>query len=225
LALFNANKFLGIWISIAFLAPVSGVAWSGDCLPAAQGECPTGYNMPSASMIPTIFVGDHFSVDTQRFITHWPEMGDVVVFLLKTNNEIRYVKRIVGLPRDRIQMREGVLFINGEAVKRERVEDFVDTAPNGEGGGHPIQQYEETLYNGVKYRVLDEQPGSTGSVDDTDEYVVPAKHYFLMGDNRDNSDDSRFPNSVGYVPRDNIIGQATYIYFSWNFLRIGMKIR
>ena len=222
--MFNANKFLGILTSIAFLAPVSGVAWSGDCLPAAQGECPTGYNAPSASMVPTIFVGDHFSVDTQRFITHWPELGDVVIFMWPRNNKIFYVMRIVGFPRDRIQMRDGVLFINGEAVKKERVEDFVDTAPNGESGGHPIQQYEETLPNGVNYRVLDELPGSTGTADNTGEYVVPAKHYFLMGDNRDNSDDSRFPDSMGYVPRDNIIGPATSIYFSWNFLRIGKKI-
>ena len=119
-------------------------------------------------------------------------------------------------------MRDGVIFINGEAVKKKRVEDFVDTAPNGEGGGHPIQQYQETLPNGVEYRVLDQIPN--GAADNTIEYVVPAKHYFLMGDNRDNSEDSRFLSSVGYVPRDNIIGEATSIYFSWNLSRIGKKI-
>lgn len=72
--------------------------------------------------------------------------------------------------------------------------------------------------------MLDEQPDSTGSVDNTVEFVVPAKHYFLMGDNRDNLEDSRFPNAVGYVPRDNIIAKTTSIYFSWNFSRIGKKI-
>ena len=111
-------------------------------------------------------------------------------------------------------MRDGVLFINGEAVKKERVEDYVDTEPMGEGGGHAIQQYEETLPNGVKYRVLDQQPGSTGSVDNTDEYVVPADRYFMMGDNRDNSEDSRFLDVVGYVPIENYVGRADIIFFS-----------
>ena len=209
---------------IALLFLTAQAAWSGDCLPAARENCPTDYRMPSASMAPTVLLGDHFFVDAQRFYTHWPEPGDVVVFLLPRDNKIRYFKRIVGLPGDRIQMRDGVLFINGEAVKKERVEDYVGNGPKSEGGGHPIQQFEETLLNGVKYRVLDMQPGSTGSADNTAEYVVPADHYFLMGDNRDNSEDSRFLNSVGYVPRENIIAKATSIYFSWDFSRIGRKI-
>ena len=79
-----------------------------------------------------------------------------------------------------------VLFINGEAVKKERIEDYVDNKSGGEGDGHPIQQYEETLPNGVKYRVLDQLPN--GSADNTIEYVVPPAHYFMMGDNRDNSE-------------------------------------
>ena len=143
-----------------------------------------------------------------------PKRGDVAVFKLPTNTDIDYIKRVIGLPGDRIQMRDGVLFINGEAVKKERVEDFVDSEPEGEGGGHGIWQFEETLPNGVKYRVLDEQPGSTGSVDNTGEYVVPAEHYFMMGDNRDNSEDSRFPNAVGYVPIENFVGRADIIFFS-----------
>ena len=91
-------------------------------------------------------------------------------------------------------------------------EDYVDT--EGEGGGHPIQQYEETLPNGVKYRVLDEQPGSTGSVDNTDEYFVPADHYFMMGDNRDNSEDSRFLDVVGYVPIENYVGPVVLRFWT-----------
>ena len=209
-------------MSIALLIAMNGTSWSGDCLPQDHENCRTTYSMPSASMMPSIFIGDNFSSDTQRFITHSPELGDVVIFLLPTNSEIAYVKRIVGLPGDRVQMRDGAIFINGEVVKKVRVEDFVDTAPNGEGGGHPIQQYQETLPNGVTYRVLDEVPN--GSADNTIEYVVPPEHYFIMGDNRDNSEDSRFLDAVGYVPRDNIIGKTTSIYFSWNFSRIGMKI-
>ena len=143
-----------------------------------------------------------------------PKRGDVAVFKLPTNTEIDYIKRVIGLPGDRIQMRDGVLFINGEAVKKERVEDYVDTGPLGEGGGHPIQQYEETLPNGVKYRVLDQQPGGTGSVDHTDEYVVPADHYFMMGDNRDNSEDSRFLDVVGYVPEENFVGPVVFRFWT-----------
>ncbi len=143
-----------------------------------------------------------------------PKLGDVAVFKLPTNTDINYIKRVIGLPGDRIQMRDGVLFINGEAVKKERVEDYVDNEPLGEGGGRRIQQYEETLPNGVKYRVLDEQPGSTGLVDNTEEYVVPAEHYFMMGDNRDNSEDSRFLNAVGYVPIENFVGPVVLRFWT-----------
>jgi signal peptidase I len=203
------------------------------------------FNIPSASMYPTLKVGDYlfvsklsygyskysFNFSFSAFGTTWisccpidfpgrvvladtPKRGDVAVFKLPTNTDIDYIKRVIGLPGDRIQMRDGVLFINGEAVKKEPVEDFIDRETDGEGNGQPIKQFEETLPNGVKYRVLDEQPGSTGSVDNTGEYVVPAEHYFMMGDNRDNSEDSRFPNAVGYVPIENYVGRADIIFFS-----------
>jgi signal peptidase I len=102
---------------------------------------------------------------------------------------------VIGLPGDRIQMRDGVLYINGQAVKKERIEDYAD--PSESGLQSPVAQYLETLPNGVQYRVLDTD--ALGDADNTDEYVVPAGHYFMMGDNRDNSQDSRYPR-VGYVP-------------------------
>ena len=209
------------------------------------------FNMPSASMSPTLKIGDYFYVSKlsygysrysfissiavsnktlvsccafdfsgRVFSTNTPKRGDVAVFKLPTNTNFDYVKRVIGLPGDRIQMRDGVLFINGEAVKKERVEDYVDT--EGEGGGHPIQQYEETLPNGVKYRVLDQQPGSSGSVDNTDQYVVPADHYFMMGDNRDNSEDSRFLDAVGYVPEENFVGPVVLRF--WTRKGFGLDI-
>jgi signal peptidase I len=116
-------------------------------------------------------------------------------------------------------MRDGVLFINGEAVPKQRVADYVDKY--GEGSGRPIPQYVETLPNGVTYKVLDMEPN--GSADNTEEYVVPPGNYFMMGDNRDNSRDSRYAQ-IGYVPRENIIAKATSIASSWNLSRIGMKI-
>jgi signal peptidase I len=97
------------------------------------------------------------------------------------------------------------------AVKKERVEDFVDQDPQG-GGGKPIPQFEETLPNGVTYRVLDANP--LGAVDNTDVYQVPEGHYFMMGDNRDNSQDSRYLNEVGFVPLENYVGRADMLFFS-----------
>jgi signal peptidase I len=209
---------------MASVIPGISSAYSADCLPTARETCPIDYSMPSVSMTPTVLQGEHFYVDTQRYITHWPELGEVVVFLLPSDNNIKYFKRVVGLPGYRIQMRGGVLFINGEAVKKERIEDYIGFGPKSVGAGNPVPQFEETLPNGVKYRVLDELPGDKSSGDSTIEYLVPAKHYFIMGDHRDNSEDSRY-DSVGYVPRENIIAKAASIYFSWTFARIGQKIQ
>jgi signal peptidase I len=181
------------------------------------------FNIPSGSMIPTLLVGDYlfvskFSYGYSRYSFPWgvvplsdrvwfsePERGDVAVFRLPRDTSIDYIKRLIGLPGDRIQVIDGVLLINGEPVPRERIEDFV--VP---GNGRRIAQYIETLPNGVSYRVLDERP--TGSLDNTIEYVVPEGHYFAMGDNRDNSSDSRA--SVGFVPAENLIGRADVTFFS-----------
>ena len=201
------------------------------------------FNIPSASMYPTLMVGDYLFVSKLSYgyskysfnfsfgamgktlinccpidfpgrvvLADTPKRGDVAVFKLPTDTEIDYIKRVIGLPGDRIQMRDGVLFINGEAVKKERIEDYIDNERGGEGSGHPIRQYEETLPNGVKYRVLDQIP--LGGADNTQEYVVPANRYFMMGDNRDNSEDSRFLDHVGYVPIENFVGRADIIFFS-----------
>ena len=117
---------------------------------------------------------------------------------------------MIGLPGDRIQMIEGVLHINGQAVQMERVEDFVERE---RGSVRRIAKYRETLPNGVTHYVLDRYMSPN---DNTDEYVVPAGHYFMMGDNRDNSSDSREagPEGVGYVPEENLVGRAEVIFFS-----------
>jgi len=140
-----------------------------------------------------------------------PQRGDVAVFKYPQDLNIDYIKRVIGLPGDHIQMKQGVLFINGAEVKKERVEDYID--PEAESGMGPVvAQFQETLPNGVTYRVLDF--GDT-TPDNTDEYVVPADHYFMMGDNRDNSQDSRFLDKVGYVPIENFVGKADVIFFSF----------
>jgi signal peptidase I len=184
------------------------------------------FSIPSGSMRPTLLEGDYL------FVTKWsygysrhslpfsppifsgriwasePERGDVAVFKFPPNPSLDYIKRVVGLPGDRIQMRDGQLFINGEAVQREKVGEI--TNPDITEVDRPVEVYRETLPNGVAYDTLDLSPNGIG--DNTREFVVPAGHYFMMGDNRDNSADSRF--SVGFVPAENLIGRANIIFFS-----------
>ncbi len=184
------------------------------------------FSIPSGSMRPTLLEGDYL------FVTKWsygysryslpfspnlfsgriwggePERGDVVVFKFPPNPSIDYIKRVVGLPGDKIQMRGGQLFINDVAVPREKIGQIDN--PDITEVARPVDVYRETLPNGVSYDTLDLTPNGIG--DDTREFIVPEGHYFMMGDNRDNSADSRF--SVGFVPYDNLVGRANIIFFS-----------
>src|SRR5581483_3986027 len=185
------------------------------------------FNIPSGSMKGTLLVGDylfvskfsygysHYSLPlapplfSGRILASPPQRGDVLVFRLPADDSVDYIKRVIGLPGDRIQMIDGVLHINGVAVKRERVEDFIDIDETGHATR--VRQWRETLPNGVTYKTLD-LPYNL-QADNTDVYHVPPNNYFMMGDNRHNSTDSRFPQ-VGYVPFQNIIGRAQIIFFS-----------
>ena len=186
------------------------------------------FNIPSGSMIPTLLIGDYLFVSKfsygysrhtiafglpvfdGRIFGAAPERGDVAVFKLPRDNKTDYIKRVVGLPGDSIQLIGGVLHINGQPVRRERVEDFVSTDPFGRE--MRIAQYVETLPNGRSHRILEES--DTGPLDNTPVYRVPDGHVFMMGDNRDNSLDSRVPAQVGYVPFENLVGRAEIIFFS-----------
>jgi signal peptidase I len=186
------------------------------------------FNIPSGSMKETLLVGDYLFVSkytygysrysipfspplfSGRIWSGNPERGDIVVFRLPKDDTTDYIKRVIGLPGDRIQMIEGVLHINGEPVKRERIEDFIE---NEEGGRTTrVKRWRETLPNGVSYTTLDLI--DNGFYDNTSVYNVPAGQYFMMGDNRDNSTDSRVLSQVGYVPLQNIVGKAQVIFFS-----------
>jgi len=186
------------------------------------------FNIPSGSMKATLLVGDylfvskfsygysHYSLPLSpnlfpgRIWASQPNRGDVVVFRLPRDDSTDYIKRVIGLPGDRIQMIDGVLHINGEPVKRERIEDFIDTEEGARD--QRIRRWRETLPNGVSYTTLDLM--DKGYLDNTQVYEVPAGHYFMMGDNRDNSTDSRVLSQVGYVPFENIVGRAQIIFFS-----------
>jgi len=145
-----------------------------------------------------------------RIMGSEPERGDIAVFKTPADNRTDFIKRVIGLPGDEIQMRDSILYINGVAVPRERIENFIER--DAFGGIREIPQYRETLPNGVSYTTLDRVPNAVS--DNTGVYRVPAGHYFMMGDNRDNSSDSRVPSAVGYVPLENFVGKAQVIFFS-----------
>jgi signal peptidase I len=180
-------------------------------------------------MKPTLLVGDYLFVSKfaygysqhslpfslplieGRIFADLPERGDVAVFKLPSDNRTDYIKRIVGLPGDRLQVRDGILYVNGEPATRVRLENFRDD--DGTSNGE-MTRFRETLPGGgASYTVLDIV--AHGSLDNTDVYHVPEGHVFAMGDNRDNSLDSRVPN-VGYIPVENLIGRAEIIFFSTN---------
>ncbi|MAW87156.1 MAG: signal peptidase I [Phyllobacteriaceae bacterium] len=184
------------------------------------------FSIPSGSMRPTLLEGDYLFVNkwAYGYSRHsfpfspdlfegriWagePERGDVVVFKFPPDPSLDYIKRVIGLPGDRIQMRDGALYINGEAVEREKVAQIDN--PDITEMNRPVDVWRETLPNGVSYDTLDIT--ANGVSDMTREFTVPAGHYFMMGDNRDNSNDSRM--SVGFVPYENLVGKATVIFFS-----------
>jgi signal peptidase I len=151
----------------------------------------------------------------------------VVVFRLPKDPSTDYIKRVIGLPGDKIQVIDGVVNINGVPLKRERASDFIETEEGTRDA--PVKRWKETLPNGVTYYSLDLV--DNGFADNTQVYTVPADHYFMMGDNRDNSTDSRF-SQVGMVPFENIVGKAQIIFFSvfegeraWQFWRWPVSVR
>ena len=205
------------------------------------------FNIPSESMLPRLYVGDYlivakwpygyskhalpFSVPLipERILASSPERGDVAVFKAPPGNDVDYIKRVIGLPGDLVQMKAGQLYLNGTAVPKKRIadlvlpvtpntrcmmSDFEETASNGSIRCR-YPRFVETLPNGKSYEVLDL---ITKDADDTEVFSVPEGHLFMMGDNRDNSEDSRLPavygGGIGLVPQENLVGRAELIIFS-----------
>ena len=190
------------------------------------------FNIPSGSMIPTLLVGDYLFVSKfsygysrhsmpfspnlfdGRIFGSLPRRGDVAVFKLPRDGATDYIKRIIGLPGDRIQVRAGRLYVNGELVPRESLGPYT---VEGDGPRITVRLYRETLPGSaglpaVSHEILEST--DDGPFDNTVEFRVPERHVFAMGDNRDNSLDSRAMNAVGFIPIENLVGRAEFIFFS-----------
>jgi len=190
------------------------------------------FNIPSSSLVPTLLVGDYLFVSkfsygfskhsipfsppvfSGRIFGSEPKRGDIAVFKLPRDPSIDYIKRVIGLPGDRIQMIDGILQINGQPVPKQKL----GTKELNAGAGYKDEAtyYRETLPNGVTYTIQELEKFGNKLGRNTSAYVVPPGHFFMMGDNRDNSLDSRDMSSqgVGYVPYENFVGRAEVIFFS-----------
>lgn len=192
--------YLSVFLAVAIIHEAVDLAYK------SLYDRPVGsYSILSGAMEPTLLVGDYVSADNNAYDDQGPKRGDIAVFRKPPENEIDYISRIVGLPEDRIQVLDGRLQINGEAVDREHIENFVMDMY-----GREVAQYIETLPNGPAHRIL-ETAGDKGVLDNTREFMVPEGHYFFMGDNRDNSSDSRV---FGFIPAANLVGRAEILFYS-----------
>ena len=185
------------------------------------------FNIPSGSMKPNLLIGDFIFVSKwsygyskhslpfslplipKKIFSKTPKRGDVVVFKTPQDNRTNYIKRVIGLPGDQIKVQAGQIVINDNIIVKEKIKDFLDVKKDG--NIERIRMYKEFFYD-MEINVLDIT--DQGIVDNTIVFTVPKKHFFVMGDNRDNSQDSRFINIVGFIPMNNLVGKAQFIFFS-----------
>ena len=208
---------------------IKGLLVTGGLMLFAGTAIGQPFIVPSGSMEPTLMIGDEIAAAkyaygygrysapfgvipiSGRLLDSPPERGDIVVFALPRDPRQTYVKRLIGLPGERIQMKGGQLFINGEQVQRRPVGRVTVAVGSVQV---PATKFLETLPNGRTHDII---KVATGPLDDTEEFMVPPGHYFMMGDNRDNSLDSRVSpdeGGVGFVPAENLIGRVSRVLFS-----------
>lgn len=216
------------WKAIIVLILMIPVLWSPVILFRFALYQP--FNIPSGSMTPTLMIGDYvlaakyaygYGRYSLPFASSWisgrilaadPEYGDIVVFRSPRDASTDYVKRVVGLPGDRIQMRQGRLILNDRPVTRVALEPTPAGESCGVDDGATVERWRETLPSGASYVTYD--CADNGYLDNTDVFTVPPGHFFVLGDNRDNSTDSRMQPTFGFVPMDNLIGKVTRIFWS-----------
>ena len=214
----NKNKFLSNIKSISIAILIALLIRSFIFEP---------FNIPSGSMKPNLLVGDFIFVSKwsygfsrhslpfslplipNKIFSNTPTRGDVVVFKTPENNRTDYIKRVIGLPGDKIQIKNGIIFINNSEILRKKTKNFIDK--DLKANTKIVRKYIEYFFNN-EIEVLDLV--DNGIVDNTQIYTVPKNHFFVMGDNRDNSQDSRFINTVGFIPFNNLVGKAQFIFFS-----------
>ncbi len=214
----NKNKFLSNIKSISIAILIALLIRSFIFEP---------FNIPSGSMKPNLLVGDFIFVSKwsygfsrhslpfslplipNKIFSNTPIRGDVVVFKTPENNRTDYIKRVIGLPGDKIQIKNGIIFINDSEILRKKTKNFIDN--DFKTNNKIARKYIEYFFNN-EIEVLDLV--DNGIVDNTQIYTVPKNHFFVMGDNRDNSQDSRFINTVGFIPFNNLVGKAQFIFFS-----------
>ena len=203
------------------------------------------FSIPSGSMIPTLLVGDYLFVSKMsngysrhslplsmplikdRIFYKEPKRGDILVFKMPSDNRTDYIKRLIGLPGDHIQMKEGRLYINGNMIERIHEGEYV--MRDSSGTAVRFEKYTEVLPEGYRHPIIENSDASF--FDNTEEFIVPEDHFFMMGDNRDNSMDSR-STRVGFVPKVNLVGKANFLFFSndgsaawWQIWRWPMAVR
>ena len=186
------------------------------------------FNIPSGSMKPNLLVGDFIFVSKwsygyskhslpfslklipKKIFSKIPERGDVVVFKTPQDNRTDYIKRVIGLPGDKIRIADGVIIINNETIYREKMDDFIDYQKGINTFEKRVRRYKEYFFDN-EFEVLDLFDSSPA--DNTKVFIVEPNKFFVMGDNRDNSQDSRF-SQTGQIPFDNLVGKARFVFFS-----------